>query len=104
MHAMSWLFGCTLCIASIGVMAAPRADTQDLDSSGRASVDSGSARDASTGSGNDVLGLGHDNVHGGGVDNASDAPSGNSRASGSAPARARSPHVGWQSLLPGSIQ
>jgi hypothetical protein len=51
-----------------------------------------------------VLGLSHDNVHGGGVDTASDAPANNGRAGSSAPARARSPHVGWQSLLPGSIQ
>lgn len=105
MHATHWLLGCGLCIASVGVMAAPQADTQDLDSSARASVDSGSARDAG-GTGNDVLGLGHDtNAHGGGVDAGSDAPASTGRSGGgSAPARARSSHVGWQSLLPGSIQ
>ena len=105
MHATHWLLGCGLCIASVGVMATPQADTQDLDSSARASVDSGSARDAG-GTGNDVLGLGHDtSAHGGGVDAGSDAPASTGRSGGgSAPARARSSHVGWQSLLPGSIQ
>jgi hypothetical protein len=104
MHATHWLLGCGLCIASFGVMAAPHVDTQDLDSSARTSVDSGSARDAGGTTGNDVLGLGHDsNAHGGGID--AEAPASTSRSgSGSAPARARSSHVGWQSLLPGSIQ
>ena len=106
MHATHWLLGCGLCIASVGVMAAPYADTQDLESSARTSVDSGSARDAGGTTGNDVLGLGHDtNAHGGGIDAASDAPASTGHSgSGSAPARARSSHVGWQSLLPGSIQ
>ncbi|MEO7071455.1 MAG: hypothetical protein ABI300_00110 [Rhodanobacter sp.] len=103
MHATHWLIGCGLCIASIGVMAAPSADTQDMDAPAHTSADPGSVRDGGT-TGSDVLSLGHDTSAHGGVESTPDTPASSSASGGSTPTRARASHVGWQSLLPGSIQ
>ena len=56
-------------------------------------------------SGGDAAGLNHDCPPASSSDNAEPA-SGNGRSGGSssAPTPSRRPHLGWQSLLPGSIQ
>jgi hypothetical protein len=105
MRATYWIIGCTLCIAGIGSAAATNLETQDMDSS-RAAIDSASPRE-SNGSGGDVLGLNRDSPPVGNSDSAGSLPTHGGDHSGGAspaPAPARRPHLGWQSLLPGSIQ
>jgi hypothetical protein len=107
MRATHWLIGCTLCFGSMGAAHATSMDTQDLDASAHSATDNGGARDNGNGSG-DVLGLIRDSTaHGSGSDNSgSSLGNGTDRSGGatSTPARTRQPHLGWQSLLPGSIQ
>lgn len=106
MRAHHWLIGCALCIAGIGSAAATSLDTQDLDGSPRAATDSTSTHDGNA-SGGDALGLARDcqptsnsdhsgNISGNGGDHSGGASS--------APTQTRRLHLGWQSLLPGSIQ
>ncbi|OOG37477.1 hypothetical protein [Rhodanobacter sp. C05] len=106
MRVTHWLIGCTLCIAGIGSAAATSLDTQEQDNAQHATADSASSRDGNS-SGGDALGLTHDTPRATGSES-SGSTSGNSsdRSSGasSAPAPSRQPHLGWQSLLPGSIQ
>lgn len=96
------LIGCALCVGGIGAASAMDADGQDLSTMQR-SVDSTSNHDGAGGSGGDALGLSRE---------ANTAPSSSSSSSSdncpqqvtpSRPAR-RPTHIGWQSLLPGSIQ
>lgn len=105
MRAVHWLVGCALCIAGIGGASAASMESQDLDSSSRTLVDSASAHDGNAASGGDAAGLNHDCPPASSSDNAEPA-SGNGRSGGSssAPTPSRRPHLGWQSLLPGSIQ
>jgi hypothetical protein len=106
MHAKYWLIGCAMCIASIGNAAASNRNTQDLDSSSHAVSDASPAHDDGV-AGGDVVGLSHNCTP---RDNSHETPgntSGNSdhiSSSGAAPAPAHQQHLGWQSLLPGSIQ
>ena len=107
MRATHWLIGCTLCIAGIGGASATNLDTQDQDNAQHAASDSVSARDTNSSNG-DVLGLAREAPsHATGNDN-SNGTSGtsNDRSGGasSTPAHSRQPYLGWQSLLPGSIQ
>ena len=104
MHATYWLIGCALCIVSVGVTATAAEGAQDMDSSAHTAIDIDNLHDSVSGS--DVLGLTHDNGQRG---TSSEAPSSASSSGGRAgnattPTRIRQPHVGWQSLLPGSIQ
>ena len=107
MRVTHWLIGCTLCIAGIGSAAATSLDTQEQDNTQHATADSASSRDGNS-SGGDVLGLTHDTPSRATGSESSGSTPGNSsdRSSGasSAPAPSRQPHLGWQSLLPGSIQ
>jgi hypothetical protein len=107
MRATHWLIGCALCIAGIGGVSAASVDaTQDLDSSSHAAIDGSSARDANT-SGGDALGLSRDCPPASSSDSSggtSGNGSGRSGGASSAPTPTRRPHLGWQSLLPGSIQ
>lgn len=103
MRATYWIIGCTLCIAGIGSAAATNLETQDMDSS-RATIDSASPHESNS-SGGDVLGLNRDCPPV--SDSAVSTPTHGGDHSGGAspaPAPARRPHLGWQSLLPGSIQ
>ena len=108
MRATYWLVGCALCIAGIGSAAATSLDTtQDLDSSSHAALDSSSPHDGNTGSGGDALGLTRDCPPASSSDSSGSTSGNGSDHSGgasSAPTPTRRPHLGWQSLLPGSIQ
>lgn len=104
MHATHWLIGCALCIAGVGSAAATSMDTQDMDGTPHAASEVVSPHDAS---GGDALGLNHDcTPHGSGTDAAAGSAGSNGHSGGtsSAPVHASQPHLGWQSLLPGSIQ
>ena len=112
MRTRHWLLGLILCIAGIGSVTAASVDTQDIDSSTHASADSaGSARE-SNGSGGDALGLSRDRPsHSSSTSSGGDSsggstsrPSDRSGDGGPPPSPVRQSHLGWQSLLPGSIQ
>ncbi|WP_447736793.1 hypothetical protein [Rhodanobacter soli] len=107
MRATHWLIGCALCIAGIGGAAATSLDTaQDLDPSHPA-LDGASPHGGNTGSGGDALGLTRDCPPASSSDSSGSASgngSGRSGGASSAPTPTRRPHLGWQSLLPGSIQ
>jgi len=108
MRATHWLIGCALCIAGIGGATAASLDAaQDLDSSTHAALDSTSPHDGNNISGGDVLGLTRDCPPASSSDSSGGTSgNGSSRSGGasSAPTPTRRPHLGWQSLLPGSIQ
>lgn len=108
MRVTHWLIGCALCLAGVGGAAAASLDaTQDLDSSSHAALDSPGSRDGNGSSGGDALGLNRDCPPADGSDGSSGSSgngSGRSGGASSAPAPSRRPHLGWQSLLPGSIQ
>jgi hypothetical protein len=105
MNATHWLLGCVLCVAGLGSAAAASMDTQDTDGSSHAASDVVSAHDAS---GGDVAGLNHDvTAHSSGADVTTGNTGNDTSHSGgtsSAPVHVRPSHLGWQSLLPGSIQ
>ncbi len=107
MRATHWLIGCALCIAGSGGAAATSLDTaQDLDPS-HAALDSASLHDGNTGSGGDALGLTRDCPPASSSESSSGTSgngSGRSGGASSVPTPTRRPHLGWQSLLPGSIQ
>ncbi len=106
MRATFWFVGCALCIAGIGGAAATSLDSQDLDSSPHATADSTTTRGGNA-SGGDALGLARDCPPASNGDNSGNNSSNGSDHSGgasSAPTQTRRQHLGWQSLLPGSIQ
>jgi hypothetical protein len=106
MRTTHWLVGCALCIVGIGSAAATSLDTQDLDSSPRAATDSASTH-CGNASGGDALGLARDCTSASSSDNSGNTSGTSNDHSGggsSAPTQTRRPHLGWQSLLPGSIQ
>ncbi|MEO8998557.1 MAG: hypothetical protein ABI227_11070 [Rhodanobacter sp.] len=107
MRAIHWFIGCALCIAGIGSAAAASLETQDVDSSPHATIDNASQRDSNTSSGGDALGLNRDCPSASnGNSSSGTSGNGNDRSGGgsSAPVQTHRPHLGWQSLLPGSIQ
>jgi hypothetical protein len=107
MRATHWLVGCAFCIAGIGNAMAASTDTQGQDSASRTTLESTISHDGNTSSGGDALGLNRDCPSARSSDNSSGTSgNGSDRSSGgSSPSMpARRPHLGWQSLLPGSIQ
>lgn len=105
MRAKHWLIGCALCFAGIGGAAAASVDGRDLDNAQRGASDSSGAHDASTG---DTSGMIHDSSP---RNHTSDTPkntTGNNAdhggGDGALPVHTQPAHLGWQSLLPGSIQ
>ncbi|WP_157971465.1 hypothetical protein [Dyella sp. C9] len=100
------MIGCVLWVGSVGAASAMDADGQDLGSLQHAFDGSSGSRDSSGGgasSGGDALGISRENT----------SPSGPAASSSSdncpgtnpvTPQRNRHPNLGWQSLLPGSIQ
>ena len=86
----------------MGTALAASTDTRDVDSSTHA----GSSRDNA--GGGDALGLAHEGTsHSTNSDNGgsnSESSSERSEAAATAPATPHRSHLGWQSLLPGSIQ
>jgi hypothetical protein len=111
MSARHWLIGCLIGLAGVGSAMATDMDTRDATAGSHSAVD-GSARDATASSGGDVLGLNRDSSssrHGSDNDgsDADDHGSGGGSEHGgriSAPTSAQPTTLGWQSLLPGSIQ
>ena len=111
MRAKHWLIGLVLGMAGIGSVAAASIDTQDIDNGARAGSDSTSSHDnGSSASCGEVLGLGHEcaAARGSAVDSTSGTPNAPHDHSGgatpAAPAPVHPAHLGWQSLVPGSIQ
>jgi len=119
LHAMSarhWMIGCLIGLAGMGSAMATDMDARDITAGSHGAADS-NARDAGSTSGGDALGLNRDcpssSRHGIDTSDASDTDSrGSGGAAGgsehggriSAPTSARPATLGWQSLLPGSIQ
>lgn len=104
MRATQWIIGCALCIAGIGSAAAANLDVQSVENAPHAAVSTSSHDRSSSG---DIVGLNRDGSTGNSSDGAvgtSSSGNGHSGSTSSAPASPRRPHLGWQSLLPGSIQ
>jgi hypothetical protein len=101
MRATHRIIGCILCLAFAGSAAAASLGAPEVDDAPHA-VTSRSAHDSDS----DVMGVSRDTSSIG----SDPAPSSSNRgsdhpgAASSAPVRASRPHLGWQSLLPGSIQ
>lgn len=115
MSARHWMMGCLLGLAGIGSAVAADMDARDITASSHSATDS-SSRDAASASGGDALGLNRDcpssrhnadadAADGSDADSRGGASGGSERGSRiSAPTSARPAGLGWQSLLPGSIQ
>jgi hypothetical protein len=107
MRATYWLIGCALCIAGIGSAAGTSVDTQDMDGAPTATADSTSQHGGNA-SGGDALGLSRDCTPASGNGESSGTTTGangdHSGGASSAPTQTHRLHLGWQSLLPGSIQ
>lgn len=107
MRAIHRIISCALCIAGMGSAAATNLDTQPLDSSPHAAIDSASPHDGNSGGG-DVTGLNRDCTPASDSSSTSTTSGNSSDHSGgdssSMPMPSRRAHLGWQSLLPGSIQ
>lgn len=108
MHATHWLIGLTLLMAGVGTASAAvgRADAQDADSNRNVGDSMAiTQRESSTGGG-DVLGVTRASSprQAPGESSSSAGASDHDGGSGIEPRPARQSHLGWQSLLPGSIQ
>ena len=106
MRAIHRIIGCTLCLAFAGSAAAASLDSQSADNDSHAAT-TRSVHGSDDGIAGDVVGMNRGSNSSGGSTGASDTTRGNNDRSGaasSAPAPAPRPHLGWQSLLPGSIQ
>jgi len=107
MRVKHWLIGCAISFAGIGGAAATSVDSRDLDNSLRGAGDTtASAHDSSIGS---EPGLTRESApHGAGSDSRKNSSGSNSADHSGGdiapPAHAQQTHLGWQSLLPGSIQ
>jgi hypothetical protein len=105
MGIRQFLFACVLGVGGIGAASAMDTDTQELGSMQRAGVD-GAVNHEVSGNGGDVLGVSRDGGSQGSPASGSSSegcpPGGNGSSSGSQ--RSRRISLGWQSLLPGSIQ
>lgn len=106
MHATHWLIGCTLCVASVAAAATSSAETQNLDSVVGTATDAASLHEGGAANSNDVFGWMHDDSQrSAGSESPAGAASRDERpVSAPAAPAAHHPPVGWQSLLPGSIQ
>ena len=99
-----FLFACVLGVGGIGAASAMDADTQELGGLQRSGVDSNVTHEVS-GNGGDALGVPREsNTQNAPASGSSseNCPTGGSGSSGTQ--RSRRISLGWQSLLPGSIQ
>lgn len=95
------LIGCVLCVGSVGAASAMDADNQDLSSMQR-TVDGNSSHEGAGGSGGDALGLSREaNTNPSSSSSGDNCPT---TTPARAPRSSRQNRIGWQSLLPGSIQ
>ena len=105
MGIRQFLFACVLGVGGIGAASAMDADTQELGGLQRFGVDSTVASHDVSGNGGDALGVPRDGgnqpapASGSSSEN---CPTGGSGSSSTQ--RGRRISLGWQSLLPGSIQ
>jgi hypothetical protein len=110
MRATLWLIGCVLFVAGTNSVAAASLCAQDQDNASHAATDSTIPRDAgNTNTSGDALGLTRDGTPRSSSSDSSSSSSSNNSTDHSggaapAPAPAHLPRLGWQSLLPGSIQ
>jgi hypothetical protein len=95
------LLGCALCVVSIAAASASEADSQDMAASQHASADCPPPKDNNNGG--DVTFIGHEVTPQVGTPSSSNSDGG-SRSNSPAPPSGRRLSLGWQSLLPGSIQ
>lgn len=95
------LFACLLALCGVGTAAAMGVTTQDPSAS-HASIDN-PGRDGNTG-GHDAPGPGRDHVATSQSDDNGDAGDGGNAGSTPHPHASQHSSLGWQSLLPGSIQ
>lgn len=104
MRATRQILGCALCIAVAGSAMAATLDSQSMEQVAP-TASSPSAHDTDT-TGGDAGRMSHDSSGASNDGTTSTSRNGNDRsaAASSAPAPATRPHLGWQSLLPGSIQ
>lgn len=108
MRVRHWLFGCAVFFAGIGTAAAS-VDSRDLDGTARAAGDNTSTPEGNAGG--ESLRL---NREGSSRSTSAESNTSGNRGTngdrpgneGGAPSHApqQQPHLGWQSLLPGSIQ
>ena len=105
MSVRKFLFGCVLCVGSVGAASAMDADGQDLGALQHSLDSSINTHDGAgnNASGGDALGISRENT------TPSNSPSSSSsdncpNANQATPPRNRRANLGWQSLLPGSIQ
>lgn len=114
MSVRQWMVAGVLAMAGIGSAVATDLDTHDTAMGSRGAAES-SARDTGGAVGGDLLGIsreaapsrrGSDTESDGGGGSRSGSAAGGSEHGGriSAPTSAREAPLGWQSLLPGSIQ
>jgi hypothetical protein len=107
MYVGKILLGCVLCVGGVGAASAMDADGQDLGAL-QHGLDGGSvgSRDSSGGnasSGGDALGISRESTSPSGPASSSSSDNCPGTNQGS-PQRSRHTNLGWQSLLPGSIQ
>ncbi len=106
MRTTHWIIGFAFFIAAIGSAAGTSLDAQDMDNAPRSANDMNGARDVS-GSGGDALGLNRETPASPGSGSTSGTSGNTSEHFGGGtllPIQPRRSHLGWQSLLPGSIQ
>jgi hypothetical protein len=112
MRAKLWLIGCVLCVAGTGSVAATGMCAQDQDTSSHGAADSANSHDGgNSNTSGDALGLSRDGTARSSVSDtsssASNSSNNNDHSGGGVaptPAPSHQPRLGWQSLLPGSIQ
>jgi hypothetical protein len=114
MNARHWMIGCLIGLASMGSALAADMDANGITATSRTTAADSSSRDAGGSNGGDALGLNRDNSparHGNDADSSDADAHGTVSAGGSehgdrvpAPAAPQPTTLGWQSLLPGSIQ
>jgi hypothetical protein len=113
MRAKLWLIGCVLCVAGTGSVAATGMCAQDQDTSSHGAADSANSHDGgNSNTSGDALGLSRDGTARSSSvsdtsSSASNSSNNNDHSGGGVaptPAPSHQPRLGWQSLLPGSIQ
>lgn len=106
MHSRAWLIGCILCLMGLGTVSATGLRTGNLDSSSNSSSSESAASHTSR-RGGDALAPGRDMPSQDSEDASHPTPGDDNTRSdipSSGHTHTRPSRLGWQSLLPGSIQ
>ncbi|WP_458071285.1 hypothetical protein [Rhodanobacter sp. BL-MT-08] len=110
MRVKHWLIGCAICFAGIGGAAATSVDSRELDGSLHGAADSSSTRDSGNSSepgASETPPARDSTTHGSELRKGASGGGSTQDHSGidvTPPAHVQQTHLGWQSLLPGSIQ